>query len=88
MKLAGIVYQEIIPHKDMSKHLTFNLRPFLYIHIWVSRSGPSALGILPSPKTPVTTLQLYKFLCQFSHILSAYAPRHAPGRLDAGLSAL
>ena len=55
----------MIPHKDMSKYLTLNLRPFLYIHIWVSRSGPSALGIIPSPKTPVTTLQLYKFLCQF-----------------------
>ena len=88
MYLAGIIYQEMIPHKDMSKYLTLNLRPFLYIHIWVSWSGPSALGIIPSPKSPVTTIQLHKFLCQFSHILSAYAPRHAPGYLDAGLSAL
>ena len=85
MKLAGFVYQEMIPHKDMPKYLIFNLRPIIYIHICVSRSGPSAFVIFPFFKTPVTTL--YNLML-ISLILPAYAPRHAPGRLDAGPSAL
>ena len=62
----------MIPHKDMPKYLIFNLRPIIYIHICVSRSGPSAFVIFPFFKTPVTTL--YNLMLIFTHPTSICPP--------------